>query len=105
MRCEFPYGGDFVARIALFFFTGKKNQKPRRSKNSLLLSSIRLEFLFAVSPVCISLAPLFGFMAKKRSSWRLRQFRATGFTPFRNDFFLAYLLLPFIERHDLTLSN
>ena len=61
----------------MFFFSGKKNQKPRDEKNSLLEWSISLASWFAFSLIGISLAPLFGFMAKKRSTWQLGQFFVT----------------------------
>ena len=48
---------DFVAHEArefVFFFSGKKNQKPRRAKNSLIHSSIYLASWFAGTPICVS---------------------------------------------------
>jgi hypothetical protein len=71
-------GSDLGARGAfLFFFTGKKNQKPRDEKNSLLHYDYRLAFWYAVSPVTISLIPLSDFMAVKRPSCLLGQFFVT----------------------------
>jgi hypothetical protein len=61
----------------MFFFAGKKNQKPRDEKNSLLYSSIGIAFWSAFSLVCIPLIPLFGFMAKKRLFGLLGQFFVT----------------------------
>ena len=48
---------DFVAHEAqefVFFFSGKKNQKPRRAKNSLIHSSICLVSWFAGTPIPFS---------------------------------------------------
>jgi hypothetical protein len=66
-----------LMRFDLFFFAGKKNQKPRDEKNSLLQLPIYLASWYAVSPISISLVPLFGFMAKKRPFSLLRQFFVT----------------------------
>jgi hypothetical protein len=74
--------------IVTFFIAKKVTKKSSRSKNSPFDSSNILFSWYAVSPISISRVPLFGFKAKKWSSCRLGQFRATGFLPIRDDFIL-----------------
>jgi len=80
--------GGLGSVFFLFFFTGKKNQKPRDPKNSLLGQFICIWFWFAFSPGGIPLAPLFVFMAKKRPSCLLKQFWAT-YPATRSEFLLT----------------
>lgn len=54
------------ARLCVFFFSGKKNQKPRRSKNSLFSSLFFLDTRFAF---LLAIAPFYG--AKESSLVRI----------------------------------
>jgi len=74
------YGGKtkvLPLKGAYFFYLKKSNKKPRDPKNSLWHSRHNLAFWNAFSLVCISPVLFSGFMARKKTFSRLRQFWIT----------------------------